>query len=103
MGRELQKNIHHVGNEKNEIIKIIKNIVSCVKNNNELKSGYHKKNTANNISIKLKEVFKMNDVTIIAEAGVNHNGNIKNAFKLIDIAKKKLVQITLNFKFLNLT
>ena len=30
----------------------------------------------------------MNDVTIIAEAGVNHNGNIKNAFKLIDIAKK---------------
>lgn len=58
MGRELQKNIHHVGNEKNEIIKIIKNIVSCVKNINELKSGYHKKNTANNISTKLKEVFK---------------------------------------------
>jgi N,N'-diacetyllegionaminate synthase len=25
---------------------------------------------------------------IIAEAGVNHNGSIKNAFKLIDIAKK---------------
>lgn len=27
-------------------------------------------------------------VTIIAEAGVNHNGNLKNAYKLIDIAKK---------------
>ena len=24
---------------------------------------------------------------IIAEAGVNHNGNLKNAFKLVDIAK----------------
>ena len=25
---------------------------------------------------------------IIAEAGVNHNGNLKKAFKLIDIASK---------------
>ena len=29
-----------------------------------------------------------NKVIIIAEAGVNHNGNIDNAFKLIEIAKK---------------
>ena len=28
----------------------------------------------------------MNHVIIIAEAGVNHNGNIENAFKLIDAA-----------------
>jgi len=26
-------------------------------------------------------------ITIIAEAGINHNGNIKKAFELIDIAK----------------
>jgi len=25
---------------------------------------------------------------IIAEAGVNHNGSLKNAFKLVDVAKK---------------
>lgn len=31
--------------------------------------------------------MKLNKTTIIAEAGVNHNGKIKNAFKLIDIAK----------------
>ena len=30
----------------------------------------------------------MNKVIIIAEAGPNHNGKIKNAFKLIDIAKR---------------
>ena len=29
-----------------------------------------------------------NCVTIIAEAGVNHNGNIKLAYKLIDMAKR---------------
>ena len=29
-----------------------------------------------------------NKVFIIAEAGVNHNGSIKNAFKLVDIAKR---------------
>ena len=29
-----------------------------------------------------------NKVFIIAEAGVNHNGILKNAFKLVDIAKK---------------
>ena len=31
--------------------------------------------------------MKLNKTTIIAEAGVNHNGKIKNALKLIDIAK----------------
>ena len=30
----------------------------------------------------------LNKVFIIAEAGVNHNGSIKKAFKLVDIAKK---------------
>ena len=25
---------------------------------------------------------------IIAEAGVNHNGSLKNAFRLVDVAKK---------------
>ena len=25
-------------------------------------------------------------VKIIAEAGVNHNGNLKNAFRLVDVA-----------------
>lgn len=30
--------------------------------------------------------MKMNKVIVIAEAGVNHNGNIENAFKLIDAA-----------------
>lgn len=29
-----------------------------------------------------------NKILIIAEAGGNHNGSIKNAYKLIDIAKK---------------
>ncbi len=32
--------------------------------------------------------MKKNKLKIIAEAGVNHNGNIRNAFKLADIAKK---------------
>lgn len=30
----------------------------------------------------------MNKVCIIAEAGVNHNGNIDNAFKMVDVAKR---------------
>jgi len=30
----------------------------------------------------------MKKIVIIAEAGVNHNGNIENAFKLIDVAKE---------------
>tara|TARA_B100001057_G_scaffold499966_1_gene612741 strand:+ start:2468 stop:3469 length:1002 start_codon:yes stop_codon:yes gene_type:complete len=30
----------------------------------------------------------MNKLIIIAEAGVNHNGNLKNAIKLVDIASK---------------
>ena len=30
----------------------------------------------------------MSKVIIIAEAGVNHNGDINNAFKLVDVAAK---------------
>ena len=30
----------------------------------------------------------MNHVIIIAEAGVNHNGKLKLAYKLVDVAKK---------------
>ena len=30
----------------------------------------------------------MNKIYIIAEAGINHNGSLTKAFKLIDIAKK---------------
>ena len=30
----------------------------------------------------------MNRVIIIAEAGVNHNGKLKLAYKLVDVAKK---------------
>ena len=32
--------------------------------------------------------FKKNKISIIAEAGINHNGSLKNAIKLIKIAKK---------------
>ena len=32
--------------------------------------------------------MKKNKIIIIAEVGVNHNGNIKVAKKLIDIAKR---------------
>lgn len=31
---------------------------------------------------------KINKIIVIAEAGVNHNGSLKNAFKMIDIASK---------------
>ena len=34
-----------------------------------------------------KSLFKKR-VYIIAEAGVNHNGSLKNAFKLIDVAAR---------------
>ena len=30
----------------------------------------------------------MQKITIIAEAGINHNGSIKKAFQLVDVAKK---------------
>lgn len=43
---------------------------------------------------------------IIAEAGVNHNGNLETAYKMIDVAKEAGVDIvkfqtsvTSNFKF----
>lgn len=32
--------------------------------------------------------MKKNNLLLIAEAGVNHNGNLKNALRLVDIAKK---------------
>ena len=38
-------------------------------------------------------------ISIIAEAGVNHNGSLKLAKKLVDAAKK-LMQIMLNFNHL---
>ena len=34
---------------------------------------------------------------LIAEAGINHNGNLKTALKLVDAAKK-MVQMQSNFK-----
>ena len=37
----------------------------------------------------MKKIF--NKVYIVAEAGVNHNGDLKKAFKLVDIAKKAQV------------
>ena len=40
------------------------------------------------IKIANKKIGKNNPVFIIAEAGVNHNGQLKYAYKLIDIAKK---------------
>ena len=30
----------------------------------------------------------MNTIKVIAEAGINHNGSIKKAFQLVDVAKK---------------
>ena len=30
----------------------------------------------------------MKKITVIAEAGINHNGSIKKAFQLVDVAKK---------------
>lgn len=33
-------------------------------------------------------MIKLNKVLIIAEAGINHNGSLKKAKKLVDIAKK---------------
>ena len=42
----------------------------------------------NTIKIKNKKIGKNHPVFIIAEAGVNHNGNIRIAKKLVDIAKE---------------
>ena len=39
----------------------------------------------------------MSRVIVIAEAGQNHNGKLKMAYKLIDVAKD-VVPILLNFK-----
>jgi|TARA_Y100000031_G_scaffold107105_1_gene117947 N,N'-diacetyllegionaminate synthase len=36
----------------------------------------------------VKKIGNMNRVIIIAEAGVNHNGKLKLAYKLVDVAKK---------------
>ena len=35
--------------------------------------------------------MKKNKVLIIAEAGVNHNGNLKLAYKLVDAAKSSVL------------
>ena len=43
----------------------------------------------------------MSKTIIIAEAGVNHNGSLSIAKKLIDVASK-LMQTMLNFKLLKL-
>ena len=42
----------------------------------------------NVLEIEKKKIGEKYPVFIIAEAGVNHNGNLRNAYKLIDIAKK---------------
>ena len=44
----------------------------------------------------------MSKVLIIAEAGVNHNGSLENAFKLIDAAVADAGVDYVNFKRLNL-
>ena len=44
-------------------------------------------------------IFYENKITLIAEAGVNYNGSIKIAKKLVDIAKKQ-IHLLLNFKHL---
>ena len=36
----------------------------------------------------MKNFFSKNKNFLIAEAGINHNGNIKTALKLVDVAKK---------------
>ena len=41
-----------------------------------------------NFKIQNKKIGKKQPTFIIAEAGVNHNGSLKVAFKLIDLAKK---------------
>ena len=45
----------------------------------------------------MEECSQKNKVFFIAEAGVNHNGDINLALEMIDLAKK-LEQIVLNFK-----
>ena len=40
------------------------------------------------LKIQNKKIGENYPTFIIAEAGVNHNGSLKNAFKLIDLAKK---------------
>ena len=42
----------------------------------------------NSIKIKNKIIKNFSDPFIIAEAGVNHNGDMKIAKKLIDVASK---------------
>ena len=40
--------------------------------------------------------MKKNKIFIIAEAGVNHNGSLKKAFKLVDIAKNSGADLRLS-------
>ena len=42
----------------------------------------------NRLQIDNKIIGKEYPTFIIAEAGVNHNNNLKNALKMVDIAKK---------------
>ena len=41
----------------------------------------------NKFKIKNYEISKSNEPFIIAEAGINHNGNLKNALEMIKVAK----------------
>ena len=52
-----------------------------------------------NFKIQNKKIGKKQPTFIIAEAGVNHNGSLKVAFKLIDLQKKQ-AQMLSNFKHL---
>ena len=51
------------------------------------------------VQIKNKTLKNFSKPYIIAEACINHEGNLENAFKMIEI-QKNLVQIVLNFKFI---
>lgn len=44
----------------------------------------------------------MKDVLIIAEAGVNHNGNIENAYKLVDAAENMHIGEKVHTEFVGL-
>jgi N,N'-diacetyllegionaminate synthase len=52
------------------------------------------------MSTKKNFFLKKSKVYIIAEAGVNHNGKLKNAFRLIDIAVKAKVD-AIKFQIFN--